>query len=176
MVLEYLPGRRLLRHAMLSIAVLVLARPLPALSSDSKDPRTLDQIRKEVHQILHDRETDREEIKLLRQRVEQLENENGRLKATNVKIEKDTSQTAEQVKTLSDSVDSAPSRTAFASAFNDYLGRHRLTIAGAAAGSFIYDRQSATNTFSLEFEPIFLYRMNDWLMFEGTLILETSSI
>ena len=169
MVLENLRGRRLLRQAILSVAILVLACPLPALSSDSGDPRTLGEIRKEIHQILRDRETDREEIKVLRLKVEQLENENGQLKANSVKLEKDTSQTVEQLKTLSDTVEAAPSRAAFASAFSDYLGSHRLTIAGDAAVSFIYDRQTATNTFALEFSPLLLYRMNDWLLFEGVI-------
>jgi hypothetical protein len=51
---------------------------------------------------------------------------------------------------------------------NRYLGTHQFTITGAAAGAFIYDKQTAQNTFSLEFEPLFLYRLNDWILFEGT--------
>ena len=50
-----------------------------------------------------------------------------------------------------------------------YLGTHQFTFAGAAAGSFIYDRASSENTFSLQFEPIALYRLNDWILFEGTI-------
>lgn len=170
MVFANLPERRLLRPAVWVVAgISVLACPFPSWSSDSSDTRTLNEIRNEIRRIVRDRAIDRNEIKFLRQRVEQLENENGQLKANNVKIEKDTSQTVEQLKTLSDTVEAAPSRTAFASAFTDYLGSHRLTIAGAAAGSFIYDRQSAANTFALEFEPLLLYRMNNWLMFEGVI-------
>jgi hypothetical protein len=160
-------ARRDLCKVVLSIAVLVIGFPFPAFSSDSSDRLTLEEIRKDIRRVQAARASDREEIKLLRQRVEQLENENGELKSNTVKIEKDTSQTIEQVKTLSETVDAAPSQTGFASAFGDYLGSHRLTIAGDAAGSFIYDRQSATNTFALLFEPLLLYRLNDWLMFEG---------
>ena len=169
MGLRELSGRRLLRHAVfLMIGVFVLASSTFSWSSDS-DPRTVDEMRNEIRQILRDRAADRHEIKVLRQRVEQLENESGQLKANSLKIEKNTSQTVEQLKTLSDAVEAAPPRTAFASAFSDYLGSHRLTIAGDAAGSFIYDRQTATNTFALEFEPLFLYRMSDWLLFEGVI-------
>ena len=50
-----------------------------------------------------------------------------------------------------------------------YLGAHQFTLTGAAAGAFIYDKQTAQNTFSLEFEPLFLYRLNDWILFEGTI-------
>jgi len=163
-----LPGK-LVRYAAFSIIVLIFASSPAAWCSDSLDHRTLEKIRNEILQIQTDRANDRQEIKFLRQRVEQLENENGQLRATNVKVEKDTSQTVEQLKTLNETVNQAPSPTAFARAFSDYLGSHRLTIAGAAAGSFIYDRQSATNTFALEFEPLLLYRMNDWLLFEGVL-------
>jgi hypothetical protein len=167
MSLKSLGAKRLLRHAALSMAVLLLVAPASAFSSDSADGRTLEQIRDEIRAIQADRANDRQEIKLLRQKVEQLENENGQLKTNSVRIEKDTSQTAEQLKTLSETVESTPSRSGFASLFSDYLGSHRLTIAGDAAGSFIYDRQTATNTFALTFEPLFLYRMNDWLLFEG---------
>jgi hypothetical protein len=161
-------GRSLRRTALL-LFVSTLAWPFPSWCSGPDDPPTLHEIQNEIREILHDRAADRQEIKALRQKVEQLENENGQLRANNVKIEKDSSQTVEQLKTLTSAVDAAPSRSAFASAFDGYLGSHRLTIAGAAAGSFVYDRQSATNTFALEFEPLLLYRMNDWLLFEGVI-------
>ena len=51
-----------------------------------------------------------------------------------------------------------------------HLGTHQFTFAGAAAGSFIYDRHTSQNTFSLAFEPIALYRLNDWILFEGTIL------
>jgi hypothetical protein len=50
-----------------------------------------------------------------------------------------------------------------------YLGTHQFTFAGSAAFDFIYDRKTSINTFSLDFEPIALYRLNDWILFEGTI-------
>ena len=157
------------RSIIVLVSVFTLLGAPAAWTSDPAPTRKLDRIQNEIRQILKDRESDREEIRSLRQKVEQLEKENGQLKTNSAKIETDTSQTAAQLKTLTDAVDGEPSRTAFATGFNDYLGSHRLTIAGAAAGSFIYDRQSATNTFTLQFEPLLLYRATDWLLFEGTI-------
>ena len=49
------------------------------------------------------------------------------------------------------------------------MGQHQFVLTGAVGGSFIYDRQTATNTFALDFEPLILYRVTDWLLFEGTI-------
>ncbi|MGH7838758.1 MAG: hypothetical protein ACREQC_13180, partial [Candidatus Binataceae bacterium] len=45
----------------------------------------------------------------------------------------------------------------------------QFTVAGDAAAGFIYNRQTAQNTFSLQFQPIILYRLNDWILFEGSI-------
>ena len=52
---------------------------------------------------------------------------------------------------------------------DSFLGQHQFTIAGAAAGAFIYDKRTAQNTFTLAFEPLFLFKLNDWILFEGTI-------
>ncbi len=63
------------------------------------------------------------------------------------------------------SVDTSPPQ--FDSFMNRYLGTHQFTFAGAAAGDFIYDHQTNQNTFALVFEPLVLYRLNDWILFEA---------
>jgi hypothetical protein len=60
------------------------------------------------------------------------------------------------------------SQSQFESAMERFAGQHQFTVVGAAAGSFIYDRQAAQNTFALEFEPIMLFKLNDWILFEGS--------
>ncbi|MHB8381720.1 MAG: porin family protein [Candidatus Binataceae bacterium] len=52
---------------------------------------------------------------------------------------------------------------------NGFLGTNRFTLVGGAATSFIYDHQSGINTFSLELEPILLWQINDWMLFEGSI-------
>ncbi len=63
------------------------------------------------------------------------------------------------------SVDASPAQ--FDSFMSRYLGTHQFTSAGAAAGDFIYDHKTNQNTFALVFEPLVLYRLNDWILFEA---------
>jgi len=48
-----------------------------------------------------------------------------------------------------------------------YLGSHEFTWHGTVAGDFIYDRGNNINTFALTFEPLVIYRLNDWMSFVG---------
>jgi hypothetical protein len=163
-------GKRLHFVAGLAVATAsILSLPRPGWSADDAGASTLREIKTQIKELARDRERDLDKIKLLEKRIEQVESENARLKANDAHIETQTSATTEEVKTLKQVVDTAPTAASFGNAFGDYLGTHQLTIAGAAAGSFIYDRQSAINTFSLTFEPLLLYRLNDWLLFEGTI-------
>lgn len=112
------------------------------------------------------------EIRLLQQRVDELEGHNERLWKANTEAksssEKFEAATTQQLQTLQGQVDSASSPSSFAEAFNRYLGNYRFTLVGGAAGSFIYDRQNNINTFALDLEPIILWRISDRMLFEGT--------
>src|SRR5579885_453341 len=112
------------------------------------------------------------EIRLLQQRVDELEGQNERLWKANTEAksssEKFEAATTQQLQTLQGQVDSASSPASFAEAFNRYLGNYRFTLVGGAAGSFIYDRQNNINTFALDLEPIILWRISDRMLFEGT--------
>ncbi|HUA35070.1 MAG TPA: hypothetical protein VMA09_15785 [Candidatus Binataceae bacterium] len=95
-----------------------------------------------------------------------LSNKEQALEITNTHLQSETTAQLQQMEQhLSDSI----SPNEFDSAINRYLGTHQFTLVGGAAGEFIYDRQNAQNTFSLLFEPIFLYRLNDWILFEGSI-------
>ncbi len=80
-------------------------------------------------------------------------------------LKADTAQLQQIQKQLTTSI----SDEQFGSAMSRYLGSHQFTWNGAVAGSFIYDRGNNTNTFALTFEPLVLYRLNDWISFEGEL-------
>lgn len=64
-------------------------------------------------------------------------------------------------------VASSVSSSQFDTWMSRYLGQHQFTLNGAVGGDFIYDRQTSQNTFSVLFEPLILYRLNDWLLFEA---------
>ncbi|HLW71638.1 MAG TPA: hypothetical protein VKS22_13575 [Candidatus Binataceae bacterium] len=118
-------------------------------------------------------ESDEKLIRALEQRLDQLDAQNrtlqqnsAQLSATNHQLQTATTQ---QLQTIQQQISSGASPDQFASAFERYLGLHQFTIGGDAAGGFIYDRQTAQNTFSLAFQPILLYRLNDWMLFEGSI-------
>ena len=68
---------------------------------------------------------------------------------------------------LKPSLPQAISPSEFGSAIDRYLGTHQFTWNGAVGGDFIYDRGNNTNTFALNVQPLVIYRLNDWISFEG---------
>ena len=136
----------------------------------AQDDSQLDQIKREIKKIKADEERERRRdeqlIGKLEQRVEQLESQNRQLQHSSQQLQ---TRTSEQLQGLQQQIGSNPSPTQFARSFEEYLGSHQFTLTGAVGGDFIYNRQTATNTFALDFEPIVLYRVNDWLLFEGTI-------
>jgi hypothetical protein len=142
--------------------------------ADSADLR---QIRRQIQQIKLDEERERRRDEEL---VQQLEGKVTRLEKQNEQLEKSTqviettsrklaAQTSEQLEQIQDHASQSTTSSEFAQQLHDYLGEHTFTLVGDAAGTFIYDRKAGTNTFNLEFQPIILYRLNDWILFEGSI-------
>jgi hypothetical protein len=137
----------------------------------------LRQIQLQIQRIKADEERQRQRnerlIEGLEQKVDGLEAQNQRLETSNKTLQTTSvqlqTQTREQLAQIQEHWSSAQPSSDFAQEFQNYLGEHQFTLAGGAAGSFIYDRQAGKNTFTLVFEPIVLYRLNDWIMFEGTI-------
>src|SRR5579864_3489200 len=157
-----------MRYLILAILVLsIVAGGGVAVAADGSE---LQQIKREIRKIKADEELQRQRdeklIGDLEQKVEKLENQNLQLQQSGKKLQ---TQTSQQYKQLQEQISAPPSSSQFARSFQDYLGTHQFTLTGAVAGDFIYDHQTATNTFALDFEPIILYRVNDWLLFEGTI-------
>ena len=152
------------------ILVWVAARPTSTLAENDGDPIATDDPaitpRREIQEI-------KREIQRLQQRVDELEQQNSRLQHTNAEIKAANQQlqtsTKQQIASLQSQVTTSSSPTSFAEAVNRYLGNYRFTLVGGAAGGFIYNRQSNINTYNLTFEPIILYRLNDRMLFEGTI-------
>src|SRR5208283_2234119 len=159
------------------LVALILLIPISSWSADT-DGSSLREIKKEIKDLAADREQALQKIQRLEQRVEQLESENAQIKATNAQIKTETVQTTEQVKTLQQSVEEGPSPGGMAKAVQGYLGSHTFTLTGSAGMDYIADQQSGAlaglphqtqNSFFLDWEPMMLYRPNDWMLFEGVL-------
>ena len=163
---------------MLSLSVPILGGIVSAADVTGTEP--LRTIQQEINKIKTDEsaerrrvEQDERSIRKLEQQLDQLESWNAALtshaqalEVTNDKLKADT---AQRLKNIQEQLAKAVTDEQFGSSMSRYLGSHKFTWNGAVAGSFIYDRGNNTNTFALTFEPLVLYRLNDWISFEGEL-------
>jgi hypothetical protein len=158
-------GQSLVLSLLLTVVALLAWNHI-ALADDDRGSDSDRHLRQEV-------ERDAKLIQDLEHRLGEIEAQNRKLDHATQEVEisnaKLRSETTEQLQELQNQVATTGSSADFSSAMSRYLGTHQFTFAGAAAGDFIYDRNTAQNTFSLQFEPIALYRLNDWILFEGTI-------
>jgi TolA-binding protein len=153
-----------------------------AAGADS-DPAGLGRLQAQINQIRNDETTERRQLKSdedliedLEQQIKQMKADQARLSGhtrelelSNQKLTTDTAQRVQQLQDQQEQISKKFPPELFDSAINRYLGTHQFTWNGAVAGSFIYDRGNNTNTFALTFEPLVIYRLNDWISFEGEL-------
>jgi hypothetical protein len=152
--------------------------PWLGFAADVPQAEDLRAIKSELLELQQGRLRDREEIRDLKERVEQLEGENKQLKATSNQIQSEQTQTTEAVKQIQEQNKEGPSASQLSSAFSRYLGTSTFMVTGAAGLSYIYDQQPGSindipkqrqNTFLTLWEPLILYRPNDWILFQGIL-------
>lgn len=158
------------------LVLALLLRYSCAIAADDSDldPAAIGQ---QVNQIkseqTHERErVNRDErlIHQLEQQLQQLRNQHATLahqadtlEITSDKLKADTAQLQDSQKQLQVGINDQQ----FGSAMYRWLGSHQFTWNGSVSGSFIYDRGNHTNTFALAFQPLVIYRLNDWISFEG---------
>lgn len=184
------------RFTVLAILVGIAIAPV-CRAADSTDAPTLSEIQRELKQLAQDRarearefreerKRDRQQIQVLEIKVQQLEQKGTKVQATTQQLENtdkklqattlELEQTNAQVKTLTAKLAAPIPPSEFATDFGHYLGSHTFQITGAAGLDFVYDQQSGAldgfhhatqNSFFFNFEPMFLYRPTDWILFEG---------
>jgi hypothetical protein len=162
---------------LLALTALVVI-PRLGFSADSPGTDDMSAIKKELQELRQDRLRDREEIRDLKARVDQLEGENKQLKTTSSQIQTEQTQTTQTVKQIQEQTKEGLSPGQLSSAFSRYLGSNTFMVTGAAGFSYIYAAQSGgindiprqkQNTFVSDWEPMILYRPNDWMLFQGIL-------
>lgn len=165
---------------LLIIAAVSLAPAHAALAADTSEASNFEQLKHDIQSLKRDDQaqrnrldTEEKVILQLEQKLQQLEvhnsdlnNKTQQLEISNTKLK---SETDLQLQTMQQNLSSSIAPARFESAMDSFLGQHQFTIAGAAAGAFIYDKRTAQNTFTLAFEPLFLFKLNDWILFEGTI-------
>src|SRR5690348_4605973 len=163
--------------AMLGILT-VTAAPKASADDAEAQAKALKQVERELRQLRADRARDRRVIEKLQQELDQLRSQDDEIRSSNQQLQTTTqklqssnqqlqAKTDDELKQIQGQVAAGPSQRQIAEALGGYWGTHSFTLTGAAAGDFVYDKQNGQNTFALTFEPLMLYRMNDWLAFEG---------
>ncbi len=120
-------------------------------------------LRQELEALKAQLERDRRQMEQDRQRIEQLERQ---FESVEVKSEQQSKALEEKI------TKQALSPPTFKQSLDRFAGEHRLSIVGYGFGTFAWQERAHTNTFKAGLEPIFLYRLNDRLLFEGDLELK----
>jgi hypothetical protein len=160
------------------IAALLLIGASAATCAADGSVANLPQISRQLQRLKADEaaekrriDSDEKLIQELERRLEQVDARDRSLAGATEKLTTTNNQVKEQtdqkLQTLESRLDSGSPTSVFDSAMGRYFGQHQFTFAGAAAGAFTYDRQSAQNSFALVFEPLVLYKLNDWILFEA---------
>lgn len=138
--------------SLLSLLFFVFASP----GFGQEDVRAL---RVEIRKMREDSERQRQQMKALEEKLERME-----------------TQSAQKTKELEEKVVQQTS-----SWVDRYLktqaGDSRFLLTGYGFGNYVFrgkhgNQNEKTNTFQAGFVPIFLYRVNDWIFFEGELEVE----
>jgi hypothetical protein len=167
----------LLAKVCLAAMTIAVAIPPSVVRAESPDEATtLREVKREIVRLTNERAQDLKVMQKLESTVDQIQARDAKLMQKNQELEiksqevqQSQQKSDQQLKTLQAKVAASPTPTDFSNAVNHYLGTNRFMIAGGAAGSFIYDNQSNINTYNLLLEPIIFWRLNDKLLFEGTI-------
>jgi hypothetical protein len=162
---------------LIAVAQLLLIGAIAACAADSP-PRDLTLIQSQINKIKSDEATERNRVNTDEQVIRELEqqlkaieardvdlvNQNQQLELSHTQLK---AQTEQQIQDVKAQLIQSATPSEFGSEFGRYLGSHQFTWNGAVAGSYIYDRGNNTNTFALTVQPLVIYRLNDWISFEG---------
>src|SRR5581483_5056733 len=125
-----------------------------------------------------ERASDRKLIQQLEQKVDQMASQNAELRATNTQVKNEQTKTGQEISQIRSQIAAGSSKQQFSDSISSYFGTHTLSINGGAAVQYVYDAQpgaiddlahQSQNTFLFNWEPLFLYRPTDWILFEGEL-------
>jgi hypothetical protein len=160
----------------LSVSILPFAGPAMAADSGAAD---LGAIRRQLEKIKSEETTERKRVDQDERLIRNLEQQLSQFQASEAKLADHThalevngqklGATTAQLQQAAAQLAKGTTDEQFGSYMSRYLGSHQFTWNGAVAGSFIYDRASNINTFALTFEPLVVYRLNDWISFVGEL-------
>ena len=145
----------------LGVFLLFLSMGISALSPTPAGAEP--DLRQELQTLKAQLERDRLQMEQDRQRIEQLERQFQGVEA----------QSAQKSQELEEKITKQVlNQPSFGQYLDRFAGEHRLSIVGYGFGTYEWQQRANTNTFSAGFEPIFLYRLSDRLLFEGDVELK----
>jgi hypothetical protein len=121
-----------------------------------------------------------EDLEALKQEIrkmqEESEKQKQKLQALEEKLSKIQAQNVQKTKELEEKVSTQTASLAD-KILKTETGEHRFLLTGYGFGNYVYrspngNQNEETNTFQAGFNPIFLYRLNDRIFFEGELEFE----
>jgi hypothetical protein len=132
------------------VAALILGGP-PAVMADP-DSSEVRKLKEEIQRL-------KEENEANRRKMDEFEK---KLQAIEAKSEEKTKQVEAEIA-------KGPSPGAIRQALGSYWGDGRFVITGYGYGEYDWDHNSNSNSFTAQFNPVFLFRLNDWILFESEL-------
>ena len=131
--------------------------------------KALKEVQRELRQLRADRARDRKLIEKLEEKLDQVQSQDSQVRSTNQQLQATTQQlqnsnqqlqtkTDAELKQIQAQVAAGPTEPQIARLLGGYWGSHQFTLTGGAAVDYIYDHKLNQNTFTLDFEPIMLYR------------------
>jgi hypothetical protein len=161
--------------------VCALSLPLTSARADDRSSsRDLAGLRKQIEELELEAQNEQRRFDESERRIRQLDDNLREMEAQNQRLSEMAhkltssdsefkSETERSLEALREQRSQPIPASQFAAAFGRYLGTHQFTLAGDAAVGFIYNHATSQNTFNLQFQPILLYRLNDWLLFQGSI-------
>jgi hypothetical protein len=116
------------------------------------------------------------EVRMLKEEIQRLkaetERSQKRIEELEHKVEAVQQKGEEQQKQIESAVAGAPSAGVVRDTIDRYWGEKRFTITGYGFTNYEWNENENSNSFEAGFNPIFLYRLNDWILFQSELEVE----
>lgn len=149
----------------------LLCQSAPAWSAGP----TTDRIERQIQELREENKRNYDRIEELEHELKAVKNQNAQLQKLSTQLQANDEQTTQQMQNLTQKVESNVSPGSLQGFLDSYWGQHRFVVTGYATGTFEYDRNNSNNTFAAGFNPIILYRLSDWISFEGELEIKLPS-
>lgn len=142
-------------------ALLFFAPPPVSADVDDSDVRKLKQ---EIQRLKAENEANRKKMEEFEHKLEQIQTKSEQKQR---ELEQAQTKTEEKQKELSAEVAKGPPASTIREALGSYWGDGRFMIGGYGFTQYDWDQNANANSFTAQFNPVFLFRLNDWILFES---------